>query len=656
MLQIKHSSGANFDLFPDTKLSIEETSVFFGKDGAFSLPLDLPNTDNNLSLLGFPYRIDRKSKFITDLNVQISAGTWLRSARMEVQSARRDDKITVELYFAESKFYREIDGKKLPDIFKGVIEEGVGSSVDDKAFYLWTKLDKVMAGSITDNYYVFPVLAQKFDKQFEKTEKGVTEKCVWKDFIILNRQAVPRKDGSEGANTINASGTPYYNLAKMRFDNTPAFEKSSLNYPVGYGATPFIKFTYLIHKLFEYFGYTLYQSIFDTEESFIKKCYINNTADAIVNGYIDYSQIVPDVSISDYLESVENSYGCEFIFDDVHKTVTPFFWKDVIKSSPSHSLAGKMEDYPLVSQSRSKSLRLIFDRSLTENTPFSFDTYSELFQKYGHVKQVFPDYQSLSSVYAQSSLSEGLYLTNNDGLIYRVYFSPRPSGDTVVYDSHLSVVEKDTLFYGGSSYENEERNMKFFMPAMLEVPMRGETDFTVVLSAEQNHWIYQMIDLINKKLFAEYGHNSGIIARMPFINSIRHMNSVMVNTVTKDKQVTSAEEKSEDEVELPVIPAFYSGVKDKIVYGSNRSNGLFSFTALSLYSAFWQKYNAALETSFHNVEGLSFLSESEINNISFQKTMSFDNQDVMIESIQYEVSNTGLEVVNLKLRTIKNYQ
>ncbi|GEM_PF-3068741 len=652
MLQIKHSSGASFDLFPDTKLSIEETSVFFGKDGAFSLPLDLPNTDNNLSLLGFPYRIDRKSKFITDLNVQISAGTWLRSARMEVQSARRDDKITVELYFSESKFYRQIDNKVLADVFKNVREEGVGSSLLEKVNYLWLKLNNVAGGAAAD-YHVFPVLVQKNDKKVTASG-GFTLEAAWSEFIILNRQGVPRKDGTEGSISTNAGGVQYYGLGTMRFDNPRLWEANTFNYPMGYGHTPFLKFSYVIHRLFQFFGYNLQQSIFDTDAAFKKLVLLNNTADAIVNGYIDYSQLVPDVSVSDFLSFVENSFGCEFVFDDIHKSVTPVFWKDILLSSSVLSLNNKVEDYPLVNLSRSKSLRLTFEHSLPELVPLEFNTYGEVIAKYGNIKGEFDDLLLFKQEAALGNLN-GLYLIKDIGMLYVCFrYEHDPLNNPGVYDYVTLPVEKDTLDFGSSSFENEERNMNFFMPAMLRIPMRGET--LPVVKATFDKGLIPLEQWTEQAYNDYFGTDPGIIANMPYINSIRHLNSIVVDTVKEGDVEKTKQSKEEDRTDCPIIPCFYTGIKDKVIHGSVYSSGLFSISALSLYNAFWQKYNDALKSSFHTVEGRAFLSESEIKNIAFDKACSLDSQNVMIESIQYEVSNTGLEVVNLKLRTIKNYQ
>lgn len=277
-----------------------------------------------------------------------------------------------------------------------------------------------------------------------------------------------------------------------------------------------------------------------------------------------------------------------------------------------------------------------------------------MFAKYGTLKGEFDDLMLFRHEAALGNLN-GLYLIKDLGMLYVCFkYYPDPLIQPGNYDYVTLPVEKDTLDFGGSSFENEERNMNFLMPAMLRIPMRGET--LPVIKATFDKGLITLEQWTEKAYYEFYGTDSGIIANMPFINSIRHLNSVVVDTAKEGDVEKIKQSKEEEKPDCPLIPCFFKGISDKIVHGSVYSSDLFSISAISLYNVFWQKYNDALKSSFHTVEGRAFLSEKEIKNIVFDKVCSLDNQNVMIESIQYEVSNSGLEVVNLKLRTIKNYQ
>ena len=113
MIVIKTYNGKLFDLIPGMKLSIEENSPLFSNAGSFSLPLELPATDNNLSILDYPYRTDRRKQFITSINVIVSCGVWMRHARMDVESSSQRSNITCSLFFRESPFYSKLKNRKL---------------------------------------------------------------------------------------------------------------------------------------------------------------------------------------------------------------------------------------------------------------------------------------------------------------------------------------------------------------------------------------------------------------------------------------------------------------------------------------------------------------------------------------------------------------
>ena len=61
---INTESGKAYQLFPDTELSIERTNPFFNDYGEQTLPVSLPDSEYNRSILNQPDRVNRKNKVI----------------------------------------------------------------------------------------------------------------------------------------------------------------------------------------------------------------------------------------------------------------------------------------------------------------------------------------------------------------------------------------------------------------------------------------------------------------------------------------------------------------------------------------------------------------------------------------------------------------
>lgn len=653
MIAIRTRNNKSFDLFPDTKLSIEETSPFFGKNGSFSLPLDLPATDNNLAILEYPYRLDRRKKFIKELDVIASAGTWSRHARMSVESSSRDGNISATLFFGESKFYRLINEKKLPDIFKDKKETAAGKNTNEKVSNLVSKLNRVMCGDAIADYFVFPILCGSEQMTATQSDGVLQGTSTWTRFLILNRPDVPRKNKS-GTKAVTHSGAEYYTLAEFSHKYNP--DNTTFSYPPGYGHTPFLKFTFVLRYLFSHLGYTLEQSIFDTDDSFQNLCLLNNTADAIVKGEIFYEQLVPDVDISAFLEFVENTFGCEFLVNEKYKTVTPLFWKDFAHSSAAAPLKN-YEDFPSVELSSEKSIKLTFTRPKEEQpTIHEFKTYPEIFKRYGSYNGSFADMDALRQAIVQETISRGVYFIRGQRMFHVVFKRTPDLMNPANYHWVNLPIAPDTLdYYDVDASEFDDRPMGFELPAIVPVPLRGETAPILDVSASNNIWA-GALGAIYKVWEEMYGTNNGIIAKIPTLAGVRHLNSVIRKTETKgdEKTVTLEEERADS---FPILPCLHVGLRDKIVLGgTHRNSGSFDISAFSLYNRFWQHYDNILKSSFHSISGRARMSEQEIASIDFGKSYNFDGQPVLIESIRYEMGKNGVEVLELKCRTLKIYE
>lgn len=663
MITIQTIAGEKLNLEVDLRLSIEETSVFEGKQGGYSLPLQLPYTDHNAQVLGMPSNIARRQRFTTSVDVIISAGVWVRHAKMEVSEAVFKEHIQCTLFLKESPFYNKIEDLQLTDVFKDkVVDLFPGATQETRMTQLIQHFQHVSVGRVEADYFVFPVCADV--QEFEKTESDsfITQRKTWQRFKILNQQVTPDANTEYGA-IATYNNREYYVLQGKKHE----YEDDQIIYglPSGYGITPFLKFTYVLRYLFSHLGYNLQSSVFDTDVSFQKMCLLNNTIDAIVNGVIDYSQLVPDVSVSEFFEFIENSFGCEFVIDEMHKTATPRFWNDVLSSSTAISLSQKYEDHPQITYKQPETVKLTVGRQIKEATPTTFETFNELFEKYGEpvVKSTYTS--AVNDLHSQGIMDGDFFYYIADRFCYMLF--------TYGYMGPRYVIEKDTLDYYDASEEFtlKEMNTGFEAVAMKNIATGGVTgqrhDYTVELA-----WLpVDFREAFEAELNKEFSTQDRLVAKMPFIDSYRHLNSVMQKTQTKGGEEIVSEEE-EGEVSLPILPCFYYGLADydasmsnlnKTIFGSthrysNRGNswGTFDLTTKSLYDRFWKKYDQVIRSSYHDVSGPAQLSIADVMNISFDKQYLLDNQPVLPTAIQYEVSDSGVKVSNLTVKTTKVYE
>ena len=526
-----------------------------------------------------------------------------------------------------------------------------------------------MCGDIVDDFFIFPVCAKI--NNFEKSEsnQNATVKISYTRYTILNRLSVPFKNFA-GSTSQSISGKTYYDLV----EEEPSYIEDGVeyNFPKGYGLCPFLKFTYVVRYMFLQLGYELQQSIFDTDEGFRRLCFVHNMADCLVRGFLDYSQIVPDLEINDFLKFIENTFGVRFIIDETAKKVTPKFWKDVFSDTSLIDISGVFNDHPDILFADSKSLKLTVDRVTPIVNQSGLKSYSELFDKYGPYRGSFKDSIELNFYASMGNVYQGVYLIRSIGVYYVVFKYYRdPINQPGIFDwVSLPVEINDSLdFYDHNANNFDERKLGFFLIGMKYVPLSGQTDPTYEVSVSKGWENLGLGDILQKTL-NQFRTGDGIIGKIPFIDSIRHLNSVMETTSTKgDLTTTSITE--EKKTTLPVFIAFSHGFAtvdpnqqniERTFYASpdaydNRGNkvGTFDLSIYSLYIHFWREYHNLLRDSFHEIEGEARMNVRDILAFRFDVPLTFNGQKVLLESIQYELSDDGVKVAKLKVKTIKQY-
>ena len=79
--------GEAYNLKPDTQIQVERTNPFFNEYGEQTTPLELPASERNRRILGFPDSFGQRVK-IKPVDVTIKDGEYFAQCRQVVLSAQ----------------------------------------------------------------------------------------------------------------------------------------------------------------------------------------------------------------------------------------------------------------------------------------------------------------------------------------------------------------------------------------------------------------------------------------------------------------------------------------------------------------------------------------------------------------------------------------
>jgi len=339
--------GESYQLSPDAKLEVERTNPFFNEYGEQTVPLDLPASEHNRRLLGFPDIFGRREKMVT-ADASIQDGEYFAQCRQFVLSATRKGVISTSFYINDGSFYSRIRNVKLKDIFKGEFIPGVETVEEGIKFCRGLRDNK------NPYYTIFPVLVDN--------DSGLDSGF---SFKIINAYGKERElDVNAGGKkqTIrtfhpddNSSECDFYNAVQR----TEYVNQIPITLPQGYYISPFIRCNYVLERIFKHFGYTLQENFFTETPPFDKMVLVNNVIDVLVNGKIKIADLVPDVTCTDFLAVFRKKFCCEFTSDEGTRTANVIFLRDAVAARPVADLTQSLTAEPTMSYKSSKDFKRV---------------------------------------------------------------------------------------------------------------------------------------------------------------------------------------------------------------------------------------------------------------------------------------------------------
>ncbi|MDU1906653.1 MAG: hypothetical protein E6772_17950 [Dysgonomonas sp.] len=647
-MNIKINRDEYLDLRPDTQLNIQITNPMLTDQGSMSLPVNVPMSPNNLKNMGFPNRIDRCGKLRKKIPVIIESGVMVKQAVLEIMSSMGDGGIDSVLLLDEARMYTKMQEITMSTAFQIKREADSfiipGQTISNKFDRMIKYMELVAFDQIEDDFHLFPVGVENY---IHTRTSGRPEKTIeYTVYNILNeRVSFTRTHDNDAFYDTDLFGNKY-KIFRGRNPFTVKTSGEEFEVPKGYGITPFLRENYVIRRIFNYFGYDLKESIFDTDPDLSRMVLMNNTADAIVRSTLDYSQLVPTCSIQEYLDTVRHRFGCEFFVSEDHKSVHVLFWKDILNSLPKKDYSSKVTKEPDIEYSTPKQVKLCYKRDI-EFADISIDTYEKFEREYGEIKGYL---DHLPNPKDQDNYADGYYFITSFCAIYEFY----------------------TYWY--EELEEYRREWRFVVRAMFDHYHEG-TD----VEYEEHTSNIQYTPLIrgfilNSEVEEGYATTIGPFLSFPYIGERRHMNTTIKTMITDEDGNTTISEKTENPGSCRIMSAFYSVTKIQSGRGDSEfvevgtmhrydadgkvmGNLDLTFGGESgLYKTFWKEYDQVLRHSFHRLTYELNMNEYDLLTFRTDELVIINGQKLLPELMEYTHGKGRTKVNKVDFRTVRIYE
>lgn len=432
-------SGLALHLHPDTKIEVERTNPFLNEYTEQSIPLDIPADDHNRRLLEYPDVFGRVKK-TTLADVSIQDGEFFAQCRQALLSATRHGMISTSFYLNDGSFYSKVANVKLKEVFSSQEDtiEFPGNTMADRVLAA-VQFCRTLRSGTDERFRIFPVLLDD--------DSGLDTGFNYKILNAYGKEESYRaKPGfGEEPPTIqvfnpdgSGSGCDYYAAT----ERTEYIDTLPITAGTGYYLSPFVRATYVLQRVFAHFGYELQDCLFTQDAPFTDMVIVNNVIDALVNGHLKVADLLPDITVLDFLTLWRKKFCCEFTTDEIRGTSSVVFLRDMVSAAPVADLTRCMTAEPTFQYKSGKDYKRIVLECEEKVDQEVTDSYDDL--------------RSMVADHPQA------YFDPADGCFYIDGFS----GNTMV---HTKIGECSQPFNTGEENEIQEVKTADCMPELRQL-------------------------------------------------------------------------------------------------------------------------------------------------------------------------------------------
>lgn len=563
---------------------VVQNSAFFSDDGAVSVAATIPATPADLALLNQPARIARQSRYANLFPAVLSQGVFHKSGQLVVASASKAS-IQCAIALEDSDFYSRYKDQNLKSLFSSKILHTYSTPAD---WYTW--LFRIYTGEIMNDLRIIPVAVNRTEDGYQVNNEPVDDGS---DTFPLAHEARIVKEGDDDTNV-----------------------------PDGYGIAPFLLLSAFLEQMFELCGYTVSQNCFATDDDLNRLILLHNCTDVICFGQLDYSDLVPNRTVSEFLEWMRQKFHAQIVCHPSSKSVDIVLLEDILQEGYDYDLTGKLLGD--LEQSFQTPSRVVItpDTSLEGAAPAA-ETIEDLKKKYGSVVEVSEN---------ETWPSNNLILRLSTGQYYEARSSLK----------NIRAQGKDNLI--GSDYFTHDRR---------------NTDESDMMSPE---------DLMPPMVFV-----NGVL--MPYIGERRHRNSSYKNSqMDEDQEIIvveyagrstaytySATQINDDRIGRRL--ASMNRVNGRYFYGTTQAydnigsprSGRYNLTPDELFERFFKRYNKMLRNNLVKVEGRYDIPVEDILSWKMYQLKLFGGQKLLPVRLTYEVGRR-VRCLSASFYQVKDYE
>lgn len=329
-------NGAALDLPPGFSIDIEESNPIFNDRGTQSIPVTVPPTRRNLKILHAPTRIDSGSSPSDYGTCSIVDGLYRRFGKINITSTNRTEGITFNIGFDNSFAYSIWKDKKLSDLNLGFTHADLNRIFES-------------ADPQTDDLAVFPVVLKCDGIEGEEYTDSDGNK---------------RKKMTYYPETLNmASPTP--GKVKRIIDGT----LTEVTVPAGYGWSPFLRVWRVIEFIFQDIGCPVTTNPFKDDLELARLVVLNNAADSCCKSPVSYSDLMPDITVEGFLNSLWVRFGLVYNIDYDKRRTSLALMRDILDKTAQIALDGNVTAFPDITFENPKYIKLSAKTSIDGAEP-----------------------------------------------------------------------------------------------------------------------------------------------------------------------------------------------------------------------------------------------------------------------------------------------
>ncbi len=511
------------DLPADAKLSIEGQADSFDENlsiGEFSLPVEIPWTDNNRRLLNFSERLENNASAITYWRVDVLDDDWPELVNGKLSILEKIGKFS----YKRGKFNISISATK--GLFGSLIYNKKMSSLKLGGTINWPTIEsRAFATDVMKSLYSqYPYLAfapVAIENYFDKNRPDYLQEFLVKDTVnnII----------------ITGAGADDWQFARP-IPATPSIPTSiGQTQHADFRTVPFFQLKWLLKKVFEEFGYTIVGDLID-DTDFDDVYLFNNYSLEAYQQYQDFNRNinpanhVPNTAnstymlISDFIKNTLSFFNAYLVFDGANNLVqVRYRYKNITQKNSLNITDAVIDDFDstIDVNSQNKGFKLAF--GWDANDGYHSDRVKEI-----AVKENNETWVGEKLLIATVATFANLVTLSITGVTLTTSYCVFVQADNMYYSvADATSTPKKWDAYAEGLQDYEQRNAKKEDPGRTITLGMAPMAHYVQLNATTG--LYEKQPFIGTRGTGSYATNKGVRVNTPFGLSVFYIKKQVIN-------------------------------------------------------------------------------------------------------------------------------